>query len=112
MQFRNVIQLQYTLSKGQMKINVQDDNNNYFSHLDEIEIKPDDIDINDFEISDNVVTMQFSKPIICNVKSGKYHSYMLCGAKLEGKEKDKTVERLESLTEKLGYKKNEDEGLL
>ena len=45
----------------------------------------------------------FSKPIICNINSGKYSSSMMCGARFEGKERGLLVEKLEDLASKFGF---------
>ena len=86
LQYRRVIGLQYSLGKGEIKINMDGTNDDYYSNVDEIQIDPRNIDLNTLQLEKEAVTMQFSKPIICNIKSGKYLSTMLCGAKFEGKE--------------------------
>ena len=102
LQYRKVIQLQYELGKGEMRVNMDGTNDNYYLNLDTVELDPTKIDMSLLEISDNFVTMQFSEPIICNVDSGRFNSTMICGTKLEGKDTTKLVERLETLSEKLG----------
>ena len=101
LQYRKVISLEYALGKGQMRINMQDTNDDYYSNVDEVQIHPEIVDLNSLELEKNALTMLFSKPINCNVKSGRYFSSMLCGSKLEGKEEKLHVEKLEDLTSKL-----------
>ena len=107
LQFRKVNELRYQLGQGEMKILMVGTTDNYFSYVDEVEINTKDINMNSFEINDNVVTMKFSKPIICNVNTGRYNSHMKCGVELEGKEKNSLVERLESLSDKINIFKDD-----
>lgn len=102
LQYRKVTSLEYVLGKGQMKINMDGTNDNYYSTIDEVEINTKELKMEHLEISENIVSMKFSEPIICNINSGRYYSSMKCGAKLEGKNTSLFVEKLESLSDKIG----------
>jgi len=103
LQYRRVVGLEYSLGKGEMKINMEGTNDDYYSNVDEVQINPDVVDLNNFGLDKNEVTMRFSKPIICNINSGKYSSSMMCGARFEGKERGLLVEKLEDLASKFGF---------
>ena len=103
LQYRRVIGLQYTLGKGEIKINMVGTIDDYYSNVDEVQINPSTVGLNNLELDRNAVTMRFSEPIICNIRSGKYHSSMMCGAKFEGKESSLLVERLEDLADRFGF---------
>ena len=85
LQYRRVVGLEYSLGKGEMKINMEGTNDDYYSNVDEVQINPEVVDLNNLGLDKNAVTMRFSKPIICNISSGKYYSSMMCGAKFERK---------------------------
>lgn len=101
LQYRKVIGAKYSFTNGEIKINLDGTNNNYFSNIDEIQLNPTDIELEDLHLEKDAISMIFSKPIICNIKSGKYHSSMFCGAKMEGKQIDSYVERLEDISDKI-----------
>jgi hypothetical protein len=84
-----------------MRINMEDTNDDYYSNVDELQINPEIVDLNTLELEKNAVTMLFSKPINCNVKTGRYFSSMICGSKFEGKERNLYVEKLEDLASRL-----------
>lgn len=102
LQYRKVTALEYTLGKGEMKIFIAGINDTYYSTLDSIDIPSVMSELNQIEIQNNVVKFEFSKPIICNVHSGRYFSSMVCGAKLEGTDENLVVEKLGSLESTLG----------
>jgi hypothetical protein len=101
LQYRRVNRLEYALGGGELKINMDGSNDDYFSNVDEVQINPNDVDLSDFKLDKNAVIMNFSKPIICNINAGKYFNSMMCGAKFEGKDKGLFVERLDSLASRL-----------
>ena len=101
LQYRQVKKLEYTLGQGEMKINMEGTLDNYFSNIDEIEINPSKLDMEHIEINENIISMKFTEPIICNVNSGRYHSVMTCGTKFEGDDENSLVERLEGLADKI-----------
>jgi hypothetical protein len=103
LQYRRVVGLEYSLGNGEIKINMDGTNDDYYSNVDEVQINPSSIDLNNFQLDKEAVTMHFSKPIICNINSGKYHSSMKCGAKFEGKESSQFVERLEDLADRIEF---------
>ena len=102
LQYRKVKELQFSIVNGEMKINMEGSDNNYYTVLDEVEIDPASIDMSYLEINKNLVKMKFVSPIICNVDSGRHFSVMKCGTKFEGKDKDLFVEKLEGLASRLG----------
>jgi len=103
LQYRCVVVLKYSFGKGEIKINMDGTNDDYYSNVDEVQINPDVVDLKNFGLDRNAVTMSFSKPIICNINSGKYFSSMMCGARFEGKERGQLVEKLEDLASKFGF---------
>ncbi len=103
LQYRRVIALEYSLGKGETKINMEGTLDNYYSKLDKVNIDPNVVDLSNLKVTKNSVKINFASPIICNVDSGRHFSSMICGAKLEGKNEDLLVERLEDLAAKLGY---------
>jgi len=103
LQYRCVVGLEYSFAKGEIKINMEGTNDDYYSNVDEVQINPDVVDLDKFGLDRNAVTMRFSKPIICNINSGKYSSSMMCGARFEGKERGLLVEKLEDLASKFGF---------
>ena len=103
LQYRRVIGLEYSLGKGEMKIDMDDTNDNYYSNVDEVQINPEVVDLNNLELDKNAVTMHFSKPINCNISSGRYFSSMICGARFEGKERNQHVEKLEDLAKRFKF---------
>lgn len=108
LQYRKVLELQYSLDTGQIKINLEGSNDNYFANLDEIDLDPRKIDLSYFEINKSVVKMQFSNPIVCNVKSGRHFSSMDCGVALDGENKELFVENIGGLKDKLASFTDED----
>lgn len=102
LQYRKVTALEYTLGKGEMKIFIAGIDDVYYSTLDSIDIPSVMSELNQIEIQNNVIKFEFSKPIICNVHSGRYFSSMACGAKLDGKDENLIVEKLGSLESALG----------
>lgn len=106
-QYRKVVGLEYSFGLGEMKINMKGTTHNYYSKLDEVEINPKNLDLNSIEINNNRIHLKFSKPINCNVDSGRYVSTMMCGTELDGKNKDEFVERLDGLADKLGMLRDE-----
>jgi len=102
LQYRRVNRLEYALGSGELKINMDGSNDNYYSNVDEVQINPNDVDLSDFKLDKNAVVMNFSKPIICNINSGKYYNSVMCGTKFEGKDKSLFVERLDSLASRIG----------
>ena len=100
-QYRKVLELQYSLDNGQMKIKLEGTDDNYFANLDEIDLNPGEIDLSYFEINKSVVKIRFTDPIICDVKSGKYFSSMTCGAKFSGINKGLFVENIGGLKSKM-----------
>lgn len=103
LQYRKVIALDYSLGKGETKINMDGTLDNYYSKIDKLNIDPNAVDLSNLKVTKNSVKINFTSPIVCNVDSGRHFSSMLCGAKLEGKNEDLLVERLEDLAAKLGY---------
>ncbi len=101
LQYRNVTDLEYSLDKGEIKINMSGTSDNYYSKIDEIKINPEKANLNNLEIFKNVVKMRFTNPIICNIESGRYFSSMRCGVEFEGENKDKIVEKLEGLKSRI-----------
>ncbi len=97
LQYRKVIGLEYILGQGDMKINMEGIGDNYYSNLDEVEINPEKLDLNNFEINKNTIKIKFSTPIICNVNSGRHYSTMICGTEFEGQDKELLVEKLGGL---------------
>jgi len=101
LQYRRVMRLEYALGSGDLKLNMEGSNDNYYSNVDEVQINPNDVDLGDFKLDKNAVIMNFSKSIICNINAGKYYNSIMCGAKFEGKDKSLFVERLDSLASRL-----------
>ena len=50
-QYRQVVKLEYTLGQGEMKINMEDNDDNYYSKLDKVEINPKVVDLNHLELN-------------------------------------------------------------
>lgn len=107
LQYRRVTKLGYSLGNGQIKINMDGSNDDYFSNVDEIQIDPGNVDLNNFEIGEDAVKIDFLKPVVCNIRSGRYYKSMTCGAKLEGKNRVLYVEKLEDLASKLEILRDE-----
>jgi hypothetical protein len=100
-QYRKVIGLEYTLGQGNMKIDMEGTDHNYYSKLEEVAINPEKLlDLNNFEIKRNTIKMKFSTPVICNVNSGRHYSTMICGTEFEGQDKDLLVERLGGISDR------------
>ena len=97
LQYRKVIGLEYILGQGDMKSNMEGTSDNYYSKLDEVEINPEKLDLNNFEINKNTIKIKFSTPVICNVNSGRHYSTMICGTEFEGQDKELLVEKLGGL---------------
>jgi len=106
LQYRRITELKYSLVKGEMKINMQGTDDNYYSDVDEIEINPNINELEKIGLYKNVLTMNFTKPIICNVNSGKYYSSMKCGTEIEGKNEELLIEKLDNLASRLDIKKD------
>lgn len=102
LQYRKVTALEYLLGKGEMKIFIAGADDTYYSTLDSIEIPSTMSELNQIEIQNNLIKFKFSKPIICNVHSGRNLSSMVCGAHFEGIDRNLVVEKLDSLESKLG----------
>jgi hypothetical protein len=102
LQYRKVTGLEYVMGKGEMKIFIAGIDDTYYSTLDTIDIPSTMSELNKIEIQNKIVKLEFSKPIICNVHSGRYFSSMICGAKMEGIDENLLVEKLGSLESKLG----------
>lgn len=102
-QYRKVLGLQYSIDTGQMKIDLDGTNDNYFANLDEVNLNPKKVDMSYFEINKSVVSMKFSEPIICNVKSGRHFSSMDCDVAFDGKDERLSVENIGGLKDKLDY---------
>jgi len=100
LQYRKVTSLEYVLGQGDMKINIKGTDDNYYSKLDEVEINPEKIDLNNFEISKDTIKIKFSTPIICNINSGRHYSTMMCGTEFEGQDEDLLVERLRGISDR------------
>jgi hypothetical protein len=107
LQYRKVIAIDYSLGNGETKINMEGTLDNYYSKLDKVDIDPNVVNLSNLKFTKNSIKIHFSSPIICNINSGKHLSSMLCGAKLEGKNENLLVERLEDLAAKLGYSNDE-----
>ena len=99
-QYRRVVELEYLLGQGQIHINMDGTDDTYYSKLDEVKIDPKMTYFKNLKICKNVVKMQFSTPIICNIQSGRNFSSMTCGVNFEGKNKAILVEKLEGLADK------------
>jgi hypothetical protein len=97
LQYRRVNRLEYALGSGELKLNMDGSNDDYYSNVDEVQINPSDVDLSDFKLDKNTTVINFSKSIICNINTGKYHNSIMCGTKFEGKDKNLFVERLDSL---------------
>ena len=107
LQYRRVKGLKYTLGKGEIIMKMSGSNDFYYTNADEVLIDPKNIDMDDYKFEKKSVEMEFSEPITCNIKSGKYNSTFRCGTKLEGKKPFKYVERLEDLSDRLDFFKDE-----
>ena len=101
-QYRQVVKLEYTLGQGEMKINMEDTDDNYYSKLDKVEINPKVVNLKHLELNKNGVKMQFTAPVLCNVNSGEHYSSMMIGVKFEGEDEDLLVERIDGLARKFG----------
>jgi len=107
-QYRKVIGLEYTIGQGDMKIDMEGADHNYYSKLEEVAINPEKLpDLNNFEIKKNTIKMKFSTPVICNVNSGRHYSTMICGIEFEGQDKDLLVERLGGISDRRDSFKDE-----
>lgn len=100
-QYRQVIELEYLLGKGQINIKMENTNDIYYSKIDEVKINPKITFLKKFMIFKDSVRLNFSKPIICNIQSGRNFSSMFCGVDFEGKDKNILVERLDGLKDRL-----------
>ena len=101
LQYRKVLELQYSLDNGQMKISLEGTSDNYFANLDEVDLNPSKVDLSYFEINKSVVKMRFADPIICNIKSGRHFSSMVCGVDFDGENKGLFVENIGGLKSKM-----------
>ena len=100
-QYRQVVGLEYTFGLGEMKINMEGADDNYYSKLDEVEIDPKTVDLSRFELNKNAVKMRFSTPVMCDIHGGEHYSLMKIGAKFEGKDKNLFIERIDGLASRL-----------
>ena len=107
LQYRRVVRLEYSLGNGGIKINMEGSNDDYFSTVDEIQMGTGGVDLNNIGLDNDTVIMDFSKPVVCNIKAGRYYNSMLCGAKLEGKNRVLYVEKLDDLASKLEMLRDE-----
>jgi len=107
LQYRRVKGIKYTLGKGEIIMKMDGTKDYYYSNADEVQINPNNIELDTCRLEKEAVAMEFSKPITCNIKSGKYNSTFSCGTSFKGKEPFKYVERLEDLSDKLGFFKDE-----
>ena len=107
LQYRRVKGLKYSLGKGEIILKMDGTEDFYYSNADEVQINPNSIELDTCRLEKEAVAMEFSKPITCNIKSGKYISTFSCGTSFKGKEPFKYVERLEDLSDKLGFFKDE-----
>jgi len=101
-QYRQVVNLEYQLGEGNMKIDMEGTDDNYYSKLDEVEINPQIVDLKNLVINKNYIKMQFSAPVMCNVRDGKHFSSMMIGVKFEGDDKEKLVERIDRIAGRFG----------
>ena len=60
LQYRRVIGLEYSLGNGEIRINMEGTNDDYYSSVDEVQINPEIVDLNNLELEKNAVTMNFS----------------------------------------------------
>jgi len=93
-QYRRVIGLEYTLGTGEIKIDMENVTDNYFSKPDEVEINPKNVNLNHFGINDNVITIRFVSPINCNLTTERRFTTMTCGTKLEGDDLETNIEKI------------------
>ncbi|MEF8879159.1 MAG: hypothetical protein V5A64_02050 [Candidatus Thermoplasmatota archaeon] len=100
-QYRDVVALDYSLEKGEIKIRIDGIADNYYSDIDKLSINPEETDLSSIQVFKNCVRLFFSSPTICNLRSSRYFNNMICGVKFEGKDEDKVVEKLEGLSERL-----------
>ena len=107
LQYRRVKGLKYSLGKGEIILKMDGTKDFYYSNADEVQINPNSIELDNCRLEKEVVAMEFSKPITCNIKSGKYNSMFRCGTSYEGKEPFKYVERLEDLSDRLDFFRDE-----
>ena len=107
LQYRKVKGLEYQIGQGAIKIYIEGTIDNYYSKLDEVNINPEVIDLSHLSITKNIIRMDFSDPIICNINSGRFYSSMECGANLEGRNTNLIVEKLDDLKSRLGTLQDE-----
>lgn len=107
-QYRDVVALDYSLEKGEIKIKIDGSNDNYYCDIDKLSINPKETDLSSIQVFKNCVRLFFSRPTICNLRSSRYFNNMICGVKIEGEDKDKLVEKLKGLSERLKIEEEEE----
>lgn len=96
------VQIEYNLSSNQMKIRMEGSEEDYYANLEKVSINPKVVDVNNFEVKRNGVSMDFNAPLICDAEKEDVSDSLLVGVKFEGKDKGKVGEEVEKRAKNFG----------
>ena len=94
------VKIEYAAGQDEMKIDMNNFEDNFYADLDKIAINPRIVDVNDLEIKKNGVKMDLKAPIICNPENFDLSKSLMAGIKFDGKDKDLFSEKIEETARK------------
>ena len=103
-QYRNVMHINYIPHSKKLTMNIQDTNDDYVSQADEIDMDAfsDEFKfIKNISIRKDYLSVDFSKPIHCNLESGRYEHKMICNVQIEGENRSALVEKIPGLEDRI-----------
>ena len=96
------LNIEYAVNQEETKINMGENEDNFYTKLDEIKINPKIANINNLEIKKTGIKMNISAPIICRTEAIELNSTMMAGIKFEGKGKSEFIEKIEEKARSFG----------
>ena len=94
--FERKMNMEYESNNGNLKLNIQDNEENFYSSLREIEIDPRIAVIGSCEIDRTGARVKFSSPLLCST-DGEIFDVKLLGVKFEGDKPDTLIDGMSQL---------------
>jgi len=80
------VKIEYVVGQGEMKIDLEGSDDNYYAKLDEIMVNPLIVDLHNLDLKKNGIKMDFNAPLICNLDNFDSSKSLMGGVKFEGEE--------------------------
>jgi len=96
------VKIEYYVGVNLMKINMDSTNEDYYASLNQLQLDPRIVKLNNLKIEKKGMKVDFEAPIVCDIENIQPSVSMMKGIKFEGKDKNAFIAKIEETARNFG----------